>query len=934
MGKHGGSQLSQLQSAINSAGLSRTSNPKSKKRKRDHSRDSLDPEKKAARLQEITKKLNPFDLKVTKPKHDIPGQRVKGVTGRPSASHQAGLELRKNTLLVEYRKKNRIGGLIDRRFGEQDPNMTQEERMLGRFTRERQRNAKYSFNLEDEDELTHYGKSLNADDFERTGIALSDDEDALDREAVSKNHFGGFEEDQSDDQDAPTRKKSKNEVMNEVMEKSKQHKHERQAQKEADDDLRHQLDGEFADFRQLLFSMPNQPNSAVEPEKPTKANPNPEASTLKEAPQLDARDDDDYDRLVREFVFDKRAKPTDRLKTEEEIALEEKQKLEKAERARIRRMNGEEDYDSSDEDDGRNRRKSARVPQADDLEDDFELDDERFLSSGLGSDVPSEEDVTADESSGSNDGDESAESDSEEDDLQGDLPESDTDTSMSGNDEDLIKAARRSEKGKAAVKELPFTFECPGTHDEFLDIISGIDEKDIPTVVQRIRALYHPSLAEGNKARLETLTDILVDHILYTSSSSSNPFPLVTALFPHILSLTKAYTITSARAFVSKLTIMQKNLSRGLAQGPTFLDAKTFPGVAELVLLRVIGAIWSTSDLWHPVVTPAVILIGQYLGQSRIRNIADLASGLFLCTLHLQARIHFPILRTSYNIIIIQYQTLSHRLMPETLNFLLNACLLLSPHSLKKSTLPGNFPAPDFTKDTLKPLKLNSRKASSPEPRTPDLLALLQPIEPQEQHKADLLNTVFTLLSKFAELHKGLEGFVELFQPVVDVLSALETACYSPPLKVGLLTFPVFPLTNNSRNKKTHWTALDAISRMLKFARQGRQPLHLQAHKPIPIRSIAPMFDPNFSGRKHTSKDDSEAGKLKAMYKKEKKAAVKELRKDNKFLAIEKAKQQAEKDREYDAKMKRAVGEISNERAEEKKMARLKETEKKRAGKR
>ena len=59
--------------------------------------------------------------------------------------------------------------------------MTPEERMLERFTRERQRGSKgAAFNLEDEDELTHYGQSLSKlDDFDTVGLGL--DEEELDR---------------------------------------------------------------------------------------------------------------------------------------------------------------------------------------------------------------------------------------------------------------------------------------------------------------------------------------------------------------------------------------------------------------------------------------------------------------------------------------------------------------------------------------------------------------------------------------------------------------------------------------------------------------------------------------------------------------------------------------------------------------------------------
>lgn len=51
--------------------------------------------------------------------------------------------------------------------------------MLERFTKERQRASRgVDFNLEDEDELTHYGQSLSAmDDFDGTGLALDDDDD-------------------------------------------------------------------------------------------------------------------------------------------------------------------------------------------------------------------------------------------------------------------------------------------------------------------------------------------------------------------------------------------------------------------------------------------------------------------------------------------------------------------------------------------------------------------------------------------------------------------------------------------------------------------------------------------------------------------------------------------------------------------------------------
>lgn len=81
--------------------------------------------------------------------------------------------------------------------------------MLERFTKERQRSSKgVAFNLEDEEELTHYGQSLSKlDDFDDVGLGLDDDDEEengrgqLDRDIVRKTHFGGFgdEDEEADD---------------------------------------------------------------------------------------------------------------------------------------------------------------------------------------------------------------------------------------------------------------------------------------------------------------------------------------------------------------------------------------------------------------------------------------------------------------------------------------------------------------------------------------------------------------------------------------------------------------------------------------------------------------------------------------------------------------------------------------------------------------
>lgn len=128
---------------------------------------------------------------------------------------------------------------------------------------------------------------------------------------------------------------------------------------------------------------------------------------------------------------------------------------------------------------------------------------------------------------------------------------------------------------------------------------------------------------------------------------------------------------------------------------------------------------------------------------------------------------------------------------------------------------------------------------------------------------------------------------------------------------------------------------MDALRRLLKFAKQARKPLMLQSHKPIPIATYAPKFDEGYSYRKRHDPDSerNSSAKLKAEYKKEHKGAMRELRKDSRFLAEEQTRRQLETETAYKSRMAKAHGSIQVERAEEKALEREKAKAKRRAGK-
>ncbi|KAJ7506600.1 nucleolar protein 14 [Mycena galericulata] len=890
-----GSQLSQLKSALSQAGVT-GQQQNGKKRKRTGSQEK-DKEKRAAKLDEIHKKLNPFDVKVTKLKHEVGGRKLKGVTGKPSQSKQAGIEQRKKTLLVEYEEKGRAGGIVDRRFGENDPTMSVEARMLERFTKERQRTSRgAAFNLDDEDELTHYGQSLSKlDDFDNVGLRLEDEEESgqMNGDVVGKTHFGGFSDDDDEDEDngEPERKKSKAEVMAEVMAKSKEHRLRRQMEREEEDNVRHELDQEFDSLRDLIYAP--DPSASGSNSIPLGSAPKP----IELEPQ-----DLDYDQRVRELAFEARAKPKDRTKTEEEVALAEKEALEKAERRRRKRMLGLDESDSEAED-GRSRKKRKRG--GDDLEDDFDHEESwEGIGAGLGDQPPA---VTAegeidDSSASEGDDEDGGEEGEDNDDDESDSGQDEEESEVEGEHESLIASAKPSKrKSKAPDKELPFTFPCPSTHEELLEILDDVDDKDVPTVIQRIRALYHTSLAPDNKHKLQVLTSVLIDHMLYVSSPPEPHFNLVSSLLTHLFALTRAYPIQAAESFVEKLSLMHKNLKRGLSRGALDPQSKTWPGLSELSLLRIIGATWPTSDMNHAVISPTRVLMGAYLGLGRVRSLADISSGLFLCTLFLQ------------------FEELSKRFVPEAVNFAINSVLHLAPHGYKDvAALPGAFPAPDFRSELCHGLALESKNASlkGAVPKA-DLVALLTAEEPTEEGKAQLLGLAIDLVGRFADMYKALEGFVELYDPLLEILLHVRGQIGTGSLQARLTS------------------VTDAIRRLLKFAREARQPLLLQAHKPIPIPTYIPKFESSKSSylrRQDPDHERNEAAKLRSQYKQERKGAIRELRKDSRFLAGVEQKKQAEKDRVYNDSLKKVYGSIQTERAEEKAMEREKSREKKRSG--
>jgi nucleolar protein 14 len=588
----------------------------------------------------------------------------------------------------------------------------------------------------------------------------------------------------------------------------------------------------------------------------------------------------DYDIRVRQLAADKRAQPAERTKTEEEKAEEESKRLRELEEKRLRRMRGEadEEEEEEEEDEEKAEKKGSAEreaydpfstendefglgkgvkyrPTATELgfddEDDFLIDDDLVAS---GSELELDSDDTGSE-------DEDAESDADSDDdefVKGILTEAES--------KDPVFQVPGNVRGDDE-NGIPYTFPCPQTHEELLKVFDGIEVTKLPVAVQRIRALYHPKLDSKNKERLGQFSQALVQYVAYLGERfQPHWFPTLESLSRHIHSLAKSFPIEVAKAYRAHILEMEQQRALSLTVG-------------DLVVLTAVGTTFPTSDHFHQVVTPAMLAIARYLGQKIPQHLSDYATGTYLAILSLQ------------------YQQFSRRYVPELMNFCLNTLCSLA-HEKPREKL-GFFPVHEpaagiritgASKTTIRQLNCSDCQQNPPLPQ-----------EEENSLKVAVINTITAILKTAAETWHRLPAFYETFQPALLALQHLASKPNATHLPPALTT----KLTDTA----------STITRLLQLARLSRRPLELHHHRPLAIRTYVPKFEDSFDPDKHYDPDRerAELAKLKAEHKRERKGALRELRKDADFIRRENLRVKKERDAAYEKKYKRLVAEIQGE---------------------
>ncbi|EDQ92709.1 uncharacterized protein MONBRDRAFT_35747 [Monosiga brevicollis MX1] len=816
---------------------------------------------------------NPFELQQQRRKHDVLGQKVKGERGNKARARDAAIKSREKSLLVEYRQRHKDSRFTDKRFGEYNTGMSVEEKMLARFAAEQRKKHSRSsvFNLDDDDEdaeellLTHNNRPLSEamDSYIPSDEEM--DEDAQDfgaratnADMVSRFHFGGGDAGDEEEQDdgQPQRKRTHREIMAEVIAKSKSYKHERQRQQQETEDMTNAVDDQLNDILGLVFGESNRAEQ--------------------EGRVLAAPADSTYDTAIVQLAADNKARATDRLKTPQEEAEEARERLERLEAQRQARLRGE---DPEAEQSSNLKSSSEYVGAGDDSDAEEDGAGLELLPMGDGTaKLVSKSGQAVDLNSSAKPGsgvadDDDEEASDDEDDEEAELDDSDAaDASEDefGLEPDFgasTSGAPEHESDAEEDFEVPFVFKPVSSAEDMMTLLEAYPISKRRILLERLIACHNVHLAAANRAIQETHFMALwqcVGQSIQQGEALSALEPLIWSLYTLMLQV-KAAAATTARNRIFEL----HEKTRG-GSWPSF------PKLRHLIYFQIVPELFPASDRWHAVATPALLAAMHLLTNCNVANMRNMAAGLYLCS-------------CAY-----VYVQESHRIVPEALAFLnsfLQCCTAAPSEAGSRLLLPA------FS--LLKPAQRKSLRCTPASWK--GLKPAAMPLErleagfkgcALEQVKLDLVALALQLTHKFARLYQTHAAMPESLACAQAAARQLEQV---PCLKA--ICTPLVEL-------------FDACAGM-------RDAVRFQAHKPVPLEMLEPDYNAHgFGKRSDQDQTDRENERLRRELRKERKGAVRELRKDARFLSKVKLNDIIENDRDRNQRLKSAFATLQSDQAD------------------
>uniref|UniRef100_A0ACD5V2I2 Uncharacterized protein n=1 Tax=Avena sativa TaxID=4498 RepID=A0ACD5V2I2_AVESA len=861
---------------------------------------------------------NPFEAIWSRRKFDVLGKKRKGEERRTSRSHSEAIHKRENTLLKEFEQIAKSSVFHDRRIGERDETLPEFDKAILRQQREHmaklKRVSKYNLSDEEEEEDgVHHSHTLSGNDDFDEEVPLSDDSDDEGKIALAKKNLSLQSSGPPSEIDLPEEThghKSKKEVMSEIILKSKFYKAQKAKEKEEDEHLVDKLDSDFALLAQTPALLSLTESARLNAHTNNSSTIHQGLSGLARKEIFSKEKPDSYDKLVKEMVMDQRARPSDRTKTPEELAQEEKERLEELEKERHKRMMGtaesSDEEDDDEEGDHHMKADNSKSISGDDLGDSFSFDKSTKQKKGWVDEIYEkegrkigEDGASGDEGSGDEDEDEDADEDvddndddDDDDDDFGNMPardweQSDDDAVSVEDEKDNVKEKeqvtgdkviktdaqnlnRVSNAKQQPVKneDLPFVIEAPNNLQDFCSFVDGRSETEIIEIISRIRTCNSIRLAAENRKKMQVFYGVLLQYFAVLATKSPVRFEVIETLVKPLIEMTGETPYFAAICARERLIHARTRLCEDIKVP----GKSSWPSLKTLLLLRLWSLIFPCSDFRHAVATPVLLLMCEYLMRCPIQSGRDVAVGSFLCSMVLAATKE------------------SKKFCPEAIGFL-QTLLVTSLNGEVGNQINDQF----MELKTLKPWLHVSEQVQEVNRMNIIEVMSMDPDSPffsSDKFKAGVLLSVAECLKGFVIIHEDIRSFPEIFMPISSLLQQIMEKSHLPA-----------PLREISHE------VIDFIKKRSDEHYASRDPLQMRKQKPEPIKQLNPKFEENYiKGLDYDpDRERAQLKKLKKRLKSEKKGAVRELRKDNYFLSAVKEKDRIKQEQERAEKYGKAM---------------------------
>ncbi|KAF6158497.1 hypothetical protein GIB67_040011 [Kingdonia uniflora] len=774
-------------------------------------------------------------------------------------------DVRKMTLFKEYKQSGKSSVFEDKRIGEQDKTLGEFDKAILRRKRQLKVDKKSKYNLSDgeEDEGVIYGGGsfVEKDDYEDD---LSADDEAENNKndifLVSTEKSSSLIEANEHSMHNPmvtgltegeeNKHKTKKEVMEEVILKSKYFKAQKAKDKEDNEDLKEQLDKNFTSLIPseafLSLTQPNKmialktlSNKGISADSIRKE----EASTSLKKESVIQEQPDDYDKLVKEMIMEIRARPSNRTKTPEELAQEEREHLKQLEK--VRSISGDDLSDSfGNEEKGYKKGWVDEILERDAGENENE-------EGGSSEDSESDEDETDQEEEGE-DGDLRLKTmsvkdweQSDDDNLSTDLvdeeeeDEEQEEEGMEGKDTHRAKksvaqitrnekvevsSSKKSKQGKQQLPAqdgtLPFVIEVPASKVELCSLLDNRSDAEILEAINRICACNAISLAAENKKKMQVFYGYLLQYFADLSNKKPLNLNLLNLLVKPLMEMSKDTSYFAAICYLLLTLLMLEVMS-------IFPEKCCWPTLKTLFLLRLWSMIFPCSDFRHVVMTPAILLMCEYLMRCPIMSGRDIAIGSFLCSL------------------VLSVARQSQKFCPEA---------VIVPRILLMSAAEGVGSLPHSEINYLFGTENAQALVAVPEPgllvrsgrdfwgvwgRVSEIQPLNflmvvdmpneSPFFSSDSFRASVLKSVIETLRGFVNIYGGYDSFPELFLPISTLLH-----------EVG--NHDKMPVILQDTTKDVVNLIKDKVDEL----HMKRQPLQMCKRKAVPWKQINPMFEDKY----------------------------------------------------------------------------------------